>query len=91
MILTQPVLYEFPELRVPTLLVIGTRDRTALGKAWAPPEVAAKMGNYQELGKETARKIPDAHLVELHGLGHMPQVEDFDATIQPILEFIDAR
>lgn len=52
MILTQPVLYEFPDLRLPTLLVIGTRDRTALGKGWAPPRVAARMGNYGELGKE---------------------------------------
>lgn len=91
MILTQPVLYEFSQVRVPTLLVIGTRDRTALGKGWAPPEVAAEMGNYEELGKKTARKIPGARLVELEGLGHMPQVEDFDATIQPILEFVETR
>lgn len=89
MILTQPVLYEFPRLALPTLLVIGTRDRTALGKGWAPPEVAARMGNYEELGKETARRIPGATLVELPGLGHMPQVEDFDAYIEPILAFID--
>lgn len=33
MIFTQPVVYEFQNLNVPTLLIIGTRDRTAIGKA----------------------------------------------------------
>ena len=32
MIFTQPVLYEFKNIRAPTLLIIGTRDRTAIGK-----------------------------------------------------------
>ncbi len=35
MVTTQPVLYEFPDLREPTLLIIGERDRTAIGKNWA--------------------------------------------------------
>ena len=29
MVMTQPVLYEVPDLKVPTLLIIGDRDRTA--------------------------------------------------------------
>ncbi|MFB6261779.1 MAG: alpha/beta fold hydrolase, partial [Thiohalorhabdaceae bacterium] len=32
MIFTQPVVHEFPDLQVPTRLIIGQRDRTALGK-----------------------------------------------------------
>lgn len=36
MIFTQPVLYEFGRLRTPTLLVIGQRDRTAVGKDRVP-------------------------------------------------------
>src|SRR5690606_20071292 len=54
MIFTQPVVYEFQNLSVPTLLIIGTRDRTAIGKNNVKdPAVAAKMGQYQLLGKST--------------------------------------
>ncbi|MCH5683782.1 alpha/beta hydrolase [Niabella sp. W65] len=35
MIFTQPVVYEFEKIKAPTLLIIGTRDRTALGKELA--------------------------------------------------------
>jgi pimeloyl-ACP methyl ester carboxylesterase len=43
MIFTQPVLYEFKNIKTPTVLIIGQRDRTAIGKAWAPPEYKDKM------------------------------------------------
>ncbi|HEY0841109.1 MAG TPA: alpha/beta hydrolase [Vulgatibacter sp.] len=89
MILTQPVLYEFPRITRPTLLIIGTRDRTALGRGWAPADVAPTMGVYSALGKRTARAIPGARLVELEGLGHMPQAEDFDAYFAPLVRFIE--
>lgn len=78
MVVTQPVLYEFPDLKVPTLLIIGDRDRTAIGKDAATPEVAATLGQYQTLGKRAAAAIPGAKLVEMPGLGHLPQFEDFD-------------
>lgn len=41
MIFTQPVVYEFENITVPTLLIIGTRDRTALGKPLVSEEVRA--------------------------------------------------
>ena len=90
MVLTQPVLYEFPRISEPTLLIIGTRDRTALGRGWAPAEVAPTMGDYTVLGKRTARAIPGARLVELEGLGHMPQAEDFEAYFRPLADFLAA-
>lgn len=88
MIFTQPVVYELPRLRAPTLLVIGQRDRTALGRAWAPKDVAATLGDYPALGKKTAAAIPGAKLVELAGVGHMPQVEAFDAYIEALGRFL---
>lgn len=75
MIYTQPVVHEFPLLRVPTVLVIGQRDRTAVGRDAAPPEVAAKLGDYPVLGREAARRIPGAKLIALDGLGHSPMLE----------------
>ena len=88
MIFNQPVLYEFGDLRVPTLLVIGLRDRTALGSAWAPPEVASTLGDYTALGKRTRDAIPNAELVELDGIGHVPQVEAFDRYAKALLAFL---
>ncbi|NEM97036.1 alpha/beta fold hydrolase [Pontibacter burrus] len=88
MIFTQPVLYEFDQLKMPTLLIIGQRDRTALGKNLAPKEVAATMGNYPQLGKDTAKKIKNSTLVELEGVGHMPHIEAFDRFINPLLSFL---
>lgn len=89
MIFTQPVVHEFPLLKCPTLLIIGTRDRTALGKALAPAKVQEKMGLYNELGKKTQQKIPNARLVELENIGHLPHIESFEQFIQPLLKFLN--
>jgi pimeloyl-ACP methyl ester carboxylesterase len=86
MIFTQPVVYEFPLLKVPTSLLIGDADTTAIGKDVAPPDVKAKIGHYNVLGKETAKKIPDARLVEFKGMGHAPQMEDPAAFHRALLE-----
>lgn len=88
MIFTQPVVAELTRLRVPTRLVIGLRDRTALGRPLAPPEVQRTMGDYTRLGKEAQRRIPGAELVELPGVGHVPQVEAFPAYEKALLEFL---
>ncbi|MBC3239725.1 alpha/beta hydrolase [Pseudomonas lurida] len=76
MIFTQPVYYEFKHLQMPTLLLIGTADNTAIGKDVAPAAVKAKLGNYAVLGKQVAALIPHATLVEFPGLGHAPQMEE---------------
>lgn len=75
MVYTQPVLYEFPRIAVPTLVVIGQEDRTAIGKDKVAPEVARTLGNYPELGRRTAAAIPGAKLVELENVGHVPHFE----------------
>jgi pimeloyl-ACP methyl ester carboxylesterase len=88
MVFTQPVVYEFNELAVPTLLLIGTRDRTALGKNLVSPEVRESMGRYDRLGKITAEKIPAASLVELENVGHLPHIEAFPEYISALLEYL---
>jgi pimeloyl-ACP methyl ester carboxylesterase len=88
MIMTQPIVHDLPRLRVPTRLVIGTRDRTALGRPFAAPEVAKTMGDYTRLGKSARAAIPGATLVELPALGHCPQVEDFAAWERELLAFV---
>lgn len=88
-VLTQPIVYEFGLVKAKTLLLIGTKDNTAIGKAWSPPAVQAKLGNYSVLGKETAAKIPGAELIELAGLGHAPQIQDSERYHRALFEWLD--
>ena len=75
MIYSQPVIYEFPAIKVPTVLIIGQRDRTAIGKDAAPSSIAETLGDYPTLGKDAAARIPGAKLIPLDGLGHAPMLE----------------
>lgn len=78
MIYTQPVLYEFPNIKSPTLLIIGDRDRTALGKNLVDEKTRATMGQYQELGPKTHAAIPGAKLSIIEGVGHLPHIESYE-------------
>lgn len=90
MIYTQPVVYELGELQMPTLLMIGQKDTTAIGKDAAPPEVRAQIGHYPELGRAAAKAIPHATLVEFAELGHAPQMQDPQAFHQALLDGLAA-
>lgn len=88
MIYTQPVCYEFEKITAPTLLIIGQRDRSAVGKNLAPEAVRKTMGNYPELGKQTKARIKNSELVELDNIGHLPHIEDFERFIVPLKTFL---
>ncbi len=75
-VMTQPVVHQFRDVKVPTLLLIGLKDRTAPGANRAPEFVAKTLGDYPALGKAAAEAIPEAKLVAFEDLGHSPQVED---------------
>ncbi|MFM0349532.1 alpha/beta fold hydrolase [Paraburkholderia sp. RL17-347-BIC-D] len=90
MIYTQPVVYELGQVSVPTLLLIGQKDTTAIGKDAAPAEVRAKIGHYPELGKAAAKAIPHATLVEFADLGHAPQMQDPQAFHKALLDGLAA-
>lgn len=91
MIFNQPVVYEFHHIEVPTLLIIGTRDRTALGRNRAPEDIRDQLGRYDRLGARTAKAIPNAKLVELEGIGHVPQYEAYDDYIEALTDFLAAQ
>lgn len=88
MIYNQPVCYEFKNIKVPTLLIIGTRDRTAIGKDRAPKELQPKMGQYQELGKKTQHEIVGSKLVEIDNVGHLPHIEVYPKFFEALYSFI---
>lgn len=84
MIYTQPVCYEFKDLKMPVALIVGKLDRTAIGKDRVPEEIARQLGNYPALAKKTAALIKHCQLLELEGIGHVPHVEDFKLFTQKL-------
>ena len=90
MIYTQPVFYELEQIAVPTLLMIGDRDNTAIGKDLATSDIRQTLGNYSKLGKLAAARIPGAKLVEFPALGHAPQIQDPVAFHKALLEGLGA-
>lgn len=87
MIFTQPVLYEFNNIKVPTLVIVGKEDKTKIAHD-APPAITAKMGNYKELGKTTAAAIPGAKLIEYDNSGHLPFFEREQDFYRDVLSFL---
>lgn len=73
---SQPVVHEFGNIKVPTLIILGLKDTTANGRERATPEVAAKLGNYPELAKETSARIPGSKLITFPDLAHSPHIQD---------------
>ncbi len=91
MVFTQPVVHEFDQLTVPTLLIIGQRDRTAIGKAAAPAALRRRLGDYPALGRAARAAIRGSQLVELDDVGHLPHIEAFDRFLPPLRRFLDAQ
>jgi len=60
------------EIHVPTLILWGSKDR------WILPKYGERLKN----------KIPNAKLVVLEGLGHVPMEEDPAASLAPVKEFL---
>lgn len=88
---TEPVVHEFEHIRVPTLLMIGQLDRTAIGADRAPPEIAKKLGNYPILGRAAAKRIPNAKLIEFSDLGHAPQLSAPDRFHEALLKGLNEK
>ncbi|KAF1028917.1 MAG: 4,5:9,10-diseco-3-hydroxy-5,9,17-trioxoandrosta-1(10),2-diene-4-oate hydrolase [Burkholderia plantarii] len=78
MILTQPVVYELPQLHTPTLLMVGDLDTTAIGKEYAAPDVRPTLGRYPALAHAALAAMPEATLVEFPDAGHAPQMQEPD-------------
>ncbi|KAI1486009.1 alpha/beta-hydrolase [Biscogniauxia mediterranea] len=86
--LSAPVVYEFGLLKPRTLLLIGAKDNTALGKQWSPPDVQKKLGHYDVLGDEAAKAIPNADLIKFPDLGHAPQIQEPDRFHKALLGWL---
>jgi pimeloyl-ACP methyl ester carboxylesterase len=88
MIYQQPVCYELSDIKVPTLIIIGREDHTAVGRDRAPIDLRRNLGNIPELAKKATDAIPGARLVELPNVGHIPHLEAPDAFYQAVDDFL---
>jgi pimeloyl-ACP methyl ester carboxylesterase len=88
MIYRQPVRYEYHLLHMPVLLIVGELDRTTPLRAYAAPEVAAKMGNYPVLARQACAEVETCRVVVLPGLGHVPHLEAPDKFNAALIEFL---
>jgi pimeloyl-ACP methyl ester carboxylesterase len=88
MIFTQPVFYEIEQISVPTFLIVGDKDNTAIGKDFAPPEVRAALGDYPQLAKRAIERIRGGKLLEFPELGHAPQIQDPASFHQALLAWL---
>jgi len=86
MIFTLPVFYEFENLKMPVLLMIGDKDTTAPGKQLASPELRTLLGNYPLLAKAAVARMKQGRLIEFPELGHSPQIQDPAAFHDSLLE-----
>ncbi|MGO3058740.1 MAG: alpha/beta fold hydrolase [Halomonas sp.] len=89
MVFTQPVVHEFDQLQMPTLLLIGEKDNTAIGKAQAPEDVQETLGRYDVLGEQAANAIQQATLVEFPELGHSPQIQEPERFHEELLKGLE--
>jgi pimeloyl-ACP methyl ester carboxylesterase len=71
--LEPPAADRLAEIRVPTLIIVGNRDR---------PEIMYRASILE-------RSIPDAHKVVMSGTAHLPNMERPDEFNRIVLEFLD--
>ncbi|MDB6123512.1 MAG: 2-hydroxy-6-oxo-6-phenylhexa-2,4-dienoate hydrolase [Pedosphaera sp.] len=88
MIYEQPVCHEFQLLKPKTLLIIGQSDRTTIGRNRVSAEVLKTLGQYPELGRKTAKIIPNGRLVEVPQVGHIPHLEAPEIFHRELLKFL---
>jgi pimeloyl-ACP methyl ester carboxylesterase len=87
----QPVLYELPLIKTPTLLIAGEKDRVAIGRTRVTPEVRATLGLYPELTKKAAQAMGDCKLVLLPDVGHVPHLEAPERFNDELVRFLEQK
>jgi pimeloyl-ACP methyl ester carboxylesterase len=75
-------------IKTPTLLMVGLKDRTTVGRGLVPEEILKDKGRYDLLGKAAPKDIPNCRLVEIPNVGHIPHLEAPAQFHQVLLAFL---
>jgi pimeloyl-ACP methyl ester carboxylesterase len=91
MIFDEPIRQDYHLLKMPVLLIIGQADRSVFFRRYAKPQEIATLGHWPELGRQAAKDIPNAQLVEIQGSGHVPHLEKADEFDAALLKFLSRK
>jgi len=84
----QPVVHELPLVDKPVLFMVGTRDRTAPGRAYAKPEDRDRMGLVADRAKELAARMRNARVETFEDVGHLLHLEATERFHIVLLRFL---
>jgi hypothetical protein len=87
----QPVRYDYPLLRPPTLPVVGAEARTAVMRQYGNRADTAEMGNFPVLAQAACREMARCELIVIPQTGHVPHLEHPDAFIERLLGFLNSN
>jgi pimeloyl-ACP methyl ester carboxylesterase len=88
MIYSQPVAHEIRLIDRPTLFIMGANDHNAPGRAFAPPELRAKMGKNADLAQALAARMANAKVKVFEGVGHLGHLEATQPFNETLLSFL---
>ena len=88
MIYEQPVLYDYPLIEPPTLLIVGQEDHVAPLSTYATSDVRGTLGHVPELAGEAIRQVPHGTLIVIPDAGHIPHLEQPLRFHQELLNFL---
>lgn len=88
-IFSENIVDRFSQVTSKTFLIIGTRDKTGPGRGWLKEGVTIKLGEFKKLGINANNLIKGSKLIELDGLGHMPQYENYNVFINSFYKAVD--
>ncbi len=88
MLFNQPVIHDVGRISVPTLLFLGEKDTTALGRGRASPAVAATLADYARLGPAFVARVAGARLIAYPDYGHSPHIQAPDRFHDDLLRLL---
>lgn len=91
MIYEQPTCYELKNISTNTLLVIGSEDRTIVGKDKLSEEAKKAHGQYPQLAKAAKAQMKHCQLIEMPGVGHIPHIQLPEAFTKALATFLNLR
>ena len=91
MIYTQPVVYEFNELKMPVLLMIGTKEQHRHQEKISPRLRSAKRSAIMRCWERRRRSASARYAGGINDMGHAPQMQDPEPFHEALLKGLQAR
>ncbi len=88
MIYREPVRDQYPDIRCPTLVIVGAKDGTAPLKHYAAPDMVASMPALAAAAPDAVRDLRHGSLLVVPGVGHVPHLEAPDVVRRAVSDFL---